>query len=581
MPQVWVDAAFRISFAKNKTHLRDGYWLGLQNLLGVLPRSENQVEDELAAALELLRTFPPGFSIIDAFISSHGINGARIAAPLETRTLLAGRDLLKTDWAAANKMGLDPRVSTLHARVADEVGVASLEDVDSDFTQYDGWINVDERLASSLRQMPRDGELSCWLRSLLCSVNRELFPYRNLVCDRLNGLLSDWVRGDDQGQSAFLAVLLLCAGYLDRSIESLRIMFAKDQLRQRCVPLGFDVDDYTLADYEAVADYLLPLEEIMNGAPQDANGLRWCYLDESILFRYSRVVPAPYDDFVAQVDVSKSVQFMNDYIGGACEPVQRNSHGLVTHQATRTIYLPQPNYLALFGGKPIDVCKLELVKYAAKESKVHWRTICSLNASAEYDDGTVTFRDVGAEGTEVVICARQKFQLPLLMQIFNPDLVPPLKNLLVAHAYRAYFEQTIANFEAVYEGRDYRIGHVPSVPHDEPTNPAEDLLGQQAMRLVNDLGNVLRDNRRDWSESILGMVDPPRPEPEFTDDLGFQHFRATSTNSVDCEHAEKEPVTRPFERRNVESSNGHGWLETLFADLGNALKKDMRVSQQD
>ena len=31
--------------------------------------------------------------------------------------------------------------------------------------------------------------------------------------------------------------------------------------------------------------------------------------------------------------------------------------------AERNIYLPEPNYLALWGGLPIDVCKIELVEY--------------------------------------------------------------------------------------------------------------------------------------------------------------------------------------------------------------------------
>ena len=65
-------------------------------------------------------------------------------------------------------------------------------------------------------------------------------------------------------------------------------------------------------------------------------------------------------------------------------------------QAERNIYLPQPNYLVLYQGKPIDVSKLEVVEYEADRHRLYWKTVLSENGSATYDDGIATFeRDHG------------------------------------------------------------------------------------------------------------------------------------------------------------------------------------------
>src|SRR5262249_12803211 len=139
------------------------------------------------------------------------------------------------------------------------------------------------------------------------------------------------------------------------SIEAFQILYGKDRLRRKEVPLDFAPSTYSVSEYEAVMDYMDPLEELIRSTPPDSNGLCWRYLDRSVLFEFSRVIPAPYTDFVRRVDISKAVQSMNDNIGGACVTVARDALGRVTHQAERNIYLPQPNYMALYGGGFIDV----------------------------------------------------------------------------------------------------------------------------------------------------------------------------------------------------------------------------------
>ena len=60
--------------------------------------------------------------------------------------------------------------------------------------------------------------------------------------------------------------------------------------------------------------------------------------------------------------------------------------------------------------------------------------------------------------------------------------MPGLKARLVTHAYQTFFDRTIANFEALVEGRDIRIGR----PVDEPAPPP----AEQLMPLLQQIGEI-------------------------------------------------------------------------------------------
>jgi hypothetical protein len=155
-------------------------------------------------------------------------------------------------------------------------------------------------------------------------------------------------------------------------------------------------------------------------------------------------------------------------------------------QAERNIYLPQPNYLVLYQGKTIDVSKLEVVEYGANCHRLYWKTVLSENDSAACDDGIATF-DRTIEGTRVTITGRQQFAIPPFFQVFDPDFVPGLKAKLVTHAYQTFFDRTIANFEALVEGRDIRIGRPvdePSIPPAEQLMPLLQRIAEMAMPLL-------------------------------------------------------------------------------------------------
>ena len=130
---------------------------------------------------------------------------------------------------------------------------------------------------------------------------------------------------------------------------------------------------------------------------------------------------------------------------------------------------------------PIDVSKLEVVEYGENRHRLYWKTVLSENGSAAYDDGIATFERT-MDGTLITITGRQQFTLPTFWQVFDLNLVPKLKAHLVTHAYQTFFDRTIANFEALVEGRDIRIGR--------PTDETAPQPMEQIMPLLQRVGEI-------------------------------------------------------------------------------------------
>ena len=299
------------------------------------------------------------------------------------------------------------------------------------------------------------------------------------------------------------------------STDAWEVMFAKSRVVRRDVPLGFEPGDYADDDYDAVADYLAPLEATASRAPASRSGLRWCHHGDAVLFELARVLNAPYDEFVARVDIASAIRLMNDYIGGNSVVVTRDEQGRVTRQAERNMYLPQPNWLAFSGGAFIDVCKLEVVAYREGWRRIAWRTVHSPNGSAVHDDGTVTFRREGDQRTRVTVRGLQQFTLPPFWAAAEPWLVPAVKDQLVEESYRRFFTSTLDNFEACYEGRDFRVGRDRAPEDDEP-------LEQRLRQTWGVMRAVLPD--RPLESLLRARQKRARPSPDLVDEDGFQHF---------------------------------------------------------
>jgi uncharacterized protein (DUF362 family) len=461
----WLNAHFRISMAKNKTDEAFFFALGLKNILHVLPLRDKQYHyfhrlDPAEACIALIEKTPVHFAIIDAVVSNHGSDGSAAATPLATNTVMAGDNLVLVDFAAAFKMGLDPYASPLNGKVLRAVGLPRRYSIDGDLSPYPGWKNVPLMLCDSVQRRNRSVAVARTVRPWFQTVNTELFAFKNGIDERLNALAGTYLSRLDRHPMALFAKVAL--NYVLANAHHLahayRVMYDKERLERRQTELALDLNDYSLDDYEAIVDYIQPLARVLAHTAPDGNGLRWRYIDHSVLFEFSRTLAIDYEKFVSRVDIAAAVRLMNDNIGGACGVVARDRHGRITHQAERNIYLPQPNWMVLFNGDSIDVGKLELIRYQRYRRQIFWRTVKSANNSALYDDGIATFEKDGKDHTRITITARQEFTLPLFWQAVNIDYTPSIKDAIVTDAYTRFFSRTIANYEAAYEGRKVGAG---------------------------------------------------------------------------------------------------------------------------
>lgn len=526
----WLEADFRICFARNKTDERESYALCLSGLLGVLPLADKDYYYRArmqagTVVCELLRVTPVHFALVDATCSAHGSGGARAPAVIETGCIIASSDPLLTDFVGALKMGLDPYVSPLAAAVYRSLGLPERYTVHGNLSSYPGWRNVHPILADSRRRRDRVPAANRLLTPWLQVVNPELFPLRQVSDARVNPRLSSYFADADRDLAARwqLAMLNYATGAFGDWLDACRVLGDKDAIRRVQVPLGMDVDAFDESRYAAIRPELEQLEALLDGCPIAAEGLRWREVDGATLFEFQRELPIPFGSFTDRVEVSRTIQLMNDYIGGRAEPVERDADGRVIRQIERNLYLPQPNYLVLYQGKLIDVSKIEVCDYTRNRHRMCWKTVASENQSAVHDDGMVTFARIG-RGTRIRIVGRQRFILPPFWQAIDLNLAPALKAGLVTHAYQTFFERTCANFEALVEGRDVRTGRAwrePGSARDTDPFPAA-ALEQAAMRLSGRFREVMAP-----AAELPGRGRSRKTGlPSRIDEDGFRHFEA-------------------------------------------------------
>ena len=517
----WVDADFRISMAKNKTNQELGFALGLYNILGVMPLRDKEYHyyhrlDPGDICVELLKSTPVHFSIIDAVVSNHGSNGSYKQNPLKTDTIIAGENIILCDFAGAMKMGLDPYYSPLNASVLRHYGLPVRFRIIGDLDVYPGWKNVPVVLSDSVRRRNKYLPAGQMARAWFQTVNKDIFPFRNYYDERINKTLTRLLNETDNHPLGIFTETTLnyFISWCHHLFRAYQVLYDKERIARKETSLGIDLAKYTAEDYSCTIDYLEPLALIASKTPSDHNGLKWRYLDHSVIFEYKKILPVDYDRFVKRVDISSAVRMMNDNIGGAHKVVKRDNKGRVILQAERNIYLPQPNWIAIFGGDFIDVGKLEFVRFDKNRQQIFWRTVTSANKSAVYDDGIVTFAALPDTGTEITVFARQEFVLPLLWQVFNIDYLPKVKDALISDSYTTFFSRTLANYEAAFEGRTTGIGkqwdkRAGEADNDKPHLPVEQLV-DTALRLFETAQpfiRILRDSGRRATVNQTGTGD--------------------------------------------------------------------------
>lgn len=539
----WIDADFRILLCKNKTD-EEFYYSGcLKNLISVLPLKAKQYHyffrlnpGEVAASM--LKRDEVDFCIIDAWESNHGMQGTMYSNGIFTKTFIAGNNVLLTDWVAALKMGLDPYVSSINSYSLKTIGLPNMYTINGDPGNYENWQNVPKLLAESTQSRNKNPAVRQLSAAWLQKIDTDIFPFKNVADAQVNKFLVPLLSNIDTHPLAYSALVALnyALGNINQFIEGWQILFDKDKVYRQQTELGFNSEKYTPKEYEAVENYILPLAQLIGFATPDANGIKWRYIDGSVLFEYSRMLPYDYNFFISRVDIAQAVQYMFDNIGGARIPVKVNSKGQIIYQAERDIYLPQPNWMVMFGGKPIDVCKIEVLRYTESSETILWRTVKSINQSAEFDDGLVSFSARQEGITEVKIIARQKFALPLFFQVVNMDYLPVMKDALVSDSYLRFFTRTMANFEAACEGRNPRLGKTANSLWGEETSSGHPLEAEQFKNLFA----VFTGIAEKFMVNKNGISKKGLPE---TDENGYMHFNATTDNNVKARNIIKSFVT--------------------------------------
>lgn len=504
--EAWSGADTRVVVGRAVTDLFDGYAGCLLPLLGAASEVAGAQAADVVA--DLLAALPPTLAVVDALAVSDGPDGAHLPAPQETGTLVVARDALLADHVLAALLGEDRSASALVRRAVERFG-APVGRVDGDLSPW-----PDVRLghpacraaAARTRAEPR---LARVVSAAVGGPDAGASP-ADPVLAAARAVLTPVVEsaGEPAGQ-AVLVAMLESATSLARGYLSFATGLAKDHVERRVVPLGFDAAAHGPEEYDRLPAFFAPFADLLEGLPENDDGMRWRLVDGATVFEVARDVAADFDEFVARVDVAAGISLMADYLGGRRVPVSTTPDGSRTHQVERNLYLPQPNYLSLWGGQPIDVCKIELVERMPDEHRLTWRTVHSPNGSAAYDDGTLTFTRTPL-GTRAVVRGRQLFSLPPAWSGVDLADVPELRNPLLEDAYRRFFTTTFDNLEACFEGREFRIGRPPAAP-DEPL-------------LTESLG-LLLDAGRGWlsDHGVAPAGRTPAAPRTLVDSRGFTH----------------------------------------------------------
>jgi hypothetical protein len=122
--KTWVEADFRISFAKMKTHFYSYYTLAIKNIYGCLPLQDKVSHYHCKRLVGLwtahcIKALPVDYAVVDGYTAADGILGVKIKAVCNRpHTLIAGNDLLAVDHFGAKLMGIKPEKSILYRHLA-------------------------------------------------------------------------------------------------------------------------------------------------------------------------------------------------------------------------------------------------------------------------------------------------------------------------------------------------------------------------------------------------------------------------------------------------------------------------------
>jgi hypothetical protein len=504
----WRDAGLRVVLARAVTDLADGYAACLDALPLVLASLPGSAPAELA--VDVAEQLGPHVCVVDALAASGGADGRGVPRPELTRTVLVAADPVLADSTVAELMGEDRRVARPMAEWLRRHGPPGGH-LAGDHTPWPGFARSDPGLREARRRLEVLPAVARLADAVSATPQDRVTASTDPLLHGLRELYAAWLGAADSPGALGLATAWLgLAGGLATQGYGWLVAMDKDQVPTVQTSLGFDPAEVPGEDYDGLPGFLAPFAELAAVAPERAPHLRWTRHDGAIVFRTEREIRCVFEDFVARVDIAEGISLMADYLGGRRVTVSADEAGRPVRQAERNVYLPQPNHLAAWGQRPIDVCKIELVERTPDVHRLHWRTIASPNGSARSDDGTLSAQDTGRGTVRLVVTGRQEFTLPPGLDERSITAVPGLLDTLTTESYRRFFTSTFDNLEAAVEGRPFRVG-APPEPPEAPL--VTDLIRAASAAFRDELGLTRPD------------VPERRPAPDAVDIDGFAHFR--------------------------------------------------------
>lgn len=178
----WLEADYRISFAKNKTHWQCFYTACLKNIYGCLPHWDKMHHyhgrdiEFWQSAILIVDKLPVHFGFLDAWTSGDGFSGhVRDAQPNKTHTIFASENIYAIDWVAGQKMLINPRDNFVIQEAIRRWGEINITPI-GDMTPWYPWENVRPFVVSVLNFAEEYYWLSRFSSRALASQQDPRFP---------------------------------------------------------------------------------------------------------------------------------------------------------------------------------------------------------------------------------------------------------------------------------------------------------------------------------------------------------------------------------------------------------------------
>ncbi len=192
--RAWVDADFRVNFAKMKSHFFSWYTLAIKNVYGCLPLQDKVRGYHCKRAVgpwtaALIRAFPVHFSLVDGFTAADGWVGVKMKAICaKPHTLIAGQDIQAVDSLGARLMGLAPEKSVMYTSLARHIPPRPYT-VRGDARPFTRWKNVHRLLVLFSDQIEKYAHIMDYCGSLATGGYDACFPHKAEARGRVKRLL--------------------------------------------------------------------------------------------------------------------------------------------------------------------------------------------------------------------------------------------------------------------------------------------------------------------------------------------------------------------------------------------------------